>query len=59
LKEEALDRTLWRTQFGRGCGTDVGQTTGRVSASGECGSKLKERFLRRNVFKFRQAVYDI
>jgi len=20
LKEEALDRTLWRTRFGRGCG---------------------------------------
>jgi hypothetical protein len=25
LKEEALDRTLWRTRFGRGCG-HVGQT---------------------------------
>jgi len=23
LKEEALDRTLWRTGFGRGCGSIV------------------------------------
>jgi hypothetical protein len=23
LKEEALDRTLWRTRFGRGCGSVV------------------------------------
>jgi hypothetical protein len=27
LKEEALDRTLWRTGFGRGCGPVVRQTT--------------------------------
>jgi hypothetical protein len=27
LKEEALDRTLWRTSFGRGYGAEVGQTT--------------------------------
>ena len=26
LKKEALDRCLWRTRFGRGCGTVVGQT---------------------------------
>jgi hypothetical protein len=26
LKEEALDRTLWRTRFGRGYGPDVRQT---------------------------------
>jgi hypothetical protein len=26
LKEEALDRTLWRTGFGRGCGPVGGQT---------------------------------
>jgi hypothetical protein len=26
LKEEALDRILWRTRFGKGCGTVVGQT---------------------------------
>jgi hypothetical protein len=25
-KEEALDRTLWRTGFGRGCGPVVRQT---------------------------------
>jgi hypothetical protein len=25
-KEEALDHTLWRTGFGRGCGTVVRQT---------------------------------
>jgi hypothetical protein len=25
LKEEALDRTLWRTRYGRGCGTVVRQ----------------------------------
>jgi hypothetical protein len=27
LKEEALDRTLWGTRFGRGCGPVVRQTT--------------------------------
>jgi hypothetical protein len=27
LKEEALDRTLWRTRFGRDYGPVVGQTT--------------------------------
>ena len=26
LKEEALDRSLWRTGFGSGCGPDVKQT---------------------------------
>jgi hypothetical protein len=26
LKEEALDRTLWRTRFGRGYGPSVRQT---------------------------------
>jgi hypothetical protein len=28
LKQEALDRTLWRTRFGRGYGAVVWQTTG-------------------------------
>ena len=27
LKEEALDRTMWRVHFGRGFGPDVRQTT--------------------------------
>jgi hypothetical protein len=27
LKEEALDRTMWRVRFGRGFGTVVRQTT--------------------------------
>jgi hypothetical protein len=27
LKEEALDRTMWRTRFGRGYGTVLRQTT--------------------------------
>jgi hypothetical protein len=27
LKEEALDRTMWRARFGRGLGTVVRQTT--------------------------------
>jgi len=27
LKEEALDRTMWRTRFGRGFGPVVRQTT--------------------------------
>jgi len=27
LKEEALDRTMWRARFGRGFGPVVGQTT--------------------------------
>jgi hypothetical protein len=28
LKEEALDRTMWRARFGRGFGPVVRQTTG-------------------------------
>jgi hypothetical protein len=28
LKAEALDGTLWRTGFGRGCGPVVRETTG-------------------------------
>jgi hypothetical protein len=27
VKEEALDRSLWRTRFGRGYGPDVRRTT--------------------------------
>ena len=27
LKEKALDRTMWRARFGRGCGPVVRQTT--------------------------------
>ena len=27
LKEEALDRIMWRARFGRGCGPVVRQTT--------------------------------
>jgi len=27
LKQEALDRILWRTRFRRGCGPDVRKTT--------------------------------
>jgi hypothetical protein len=32
LKEEALDRTLWRTRFGRGYGPVVRQTTEWMNA---------------------------
>ena len=28
LKEETLDRMLWRTRCGRSCGPDMRQTTG-------------------------------
>jgi hypothetical protein len=31
LKEEALDRSLWRTRIGRGSGSVVRQTTWRLS----------------------------
>jgi hypothetical protein len=31
LKEEALDRNLWRTRFGRGYGPVVRQTTGGIN----------------------------
>jgi hypothetical protein len=33
LKEEALDRALWRIRFGRGRGPVVRQTTERLSTS--------------------------
>ena len=32
LKEEALDRTVWRTRFGRGCGHVVRRTAGWMSS---------------------------
>jgi hypothetical protein len=31
LKEEALDRTVWRTRFGRCCGPVVRQTAKRMN----------------------------
>jgi hypothetical protein len=31
MKEEVLDRTLWRNRFGIGCGAAVSQTVGRVN----------------------------
>jgi hypothetical protein len=31
LKEEVLDRTLWRTRFGRGCGPVVRLSTEGIS----------------------------
>jgi hypothetical protein len=30
LKDETLDRTVWRTRFGRGYGPVVGYTVGRM-----------------------------
>jgi hypothetical protein len=38
LKEEALDRTLWRTCFGRGCGPVV-----RHWNDGEIGNTMRSR----------------
>jgi hypothetical protein len=35
LKEEALDRTQWRTRFGRGYGPEVRQTTEWMNVSDE------------------------
>ena len=31
LKEEALDRTVWRIRFGRGCGPVARLTTGLMN----------------------------
>jgi hypothetical protein len=31
LKEEALDRTVWRSRFGRGCGPIARKTTKRLN----------------------------
>ena len=33
LKEEALDRTMWRARFGRGFGPVVRQTTKRMNST--------------------------
>ena len=33
LKEEALERTVWRTVFGRGCGPVIGQNEVLVRAA--------------------------
>jgi len=40
LKEEALDRTVWRTGFVRGCGPVVRQTVEWVTKMG-CGKSRK------------------
>jgi len=42
LKEEALDRTMWRARFGRGFGPVVRQTTKRMNKRGmnSVGSRL-------------------
>jgi hypothetical protein len=43
LKEEALDRTVWRTRFGRGCGPVVRQTAECVTVTGRlAGSRLSQ-----------------
>jgi len=31
LKEEALDRTVWRTRFGRGCGPVVSEDYAKLT----------------------------
>jgi hypothetical protein len=33
LKEEALDRAMWRTGFGEGCGSVTRQTADRMAAT--------------------------
>jgi len=47
LKEEALDRTLWRTHFGRGCGPVIRQTVEWVS---ECMNKWTNLIKTRQFF---------
>jgi hypothetical protein len=42
LEEEALDRTVWRTRFGRGCGPVVRQNTKLINRPEEqavCGRR--------------------
>ena len=41
LKEEAIDHTLWRTGFGRGCGPVVGQTAGWMNLMAEYSGLLR------------------
>jgi hypothetical protein len=45
LKEEALDRTLWRTRFGRGYGPIVKQTTDRMNIKGSHRTRIRGRSL--------------
>jgi hypothetical protein len=47
LKEEALDRTMWRARFGRGFGPVVRLLllTSSVGATARCGLKKKKKYL--------------
>jgi hypothetical protein len=41
LKEEALDRTMWRARFGKGFGPVVRQTTKLMNESATCFDYVK------------------
>ena len=43
LKQEALDRSLWRTRFGRGYGPVVRQDCGKMTCNSKTGSILTLR----------------
>jgi len=45
LKEDALDRAVWRTRFGRGCGPVVGQTGGGGGGMKKMMASAAEQFL--------------
>jgi hypothetical protein len=50
LKEEALDRTLWRTRFGRGYGPVVRQATGSMNVT--VGSSFVILRVTQNLYSF-------
>jgi hypothetical protein len=50
LKEEALDRTVWRTCFGRGCGPVIRQTTGWMKMQGSITHCLQQSVLQARLF---------
>ena len=61
LKEEALDRTMWRAGFGRGFGPVVRQTTKIMMITGENGRhpdhKKSAAFVEWFIFKVRNKKY--
>jgi hypothetical protein len=61
LKEEALDRTMWRDRFGRGFGPVVKQTTKWMNFISICCREMRERWSNfyNEVVTFRTTRFNI
>jgi hypothetical protein len=57
LKKEALDRTVWRTRFGRGYGPVVRQTAECMNERGSTRSHCVENLLWKRLWTCRKTDY--